>query len=157
MIYEQSGFKLTGNHLWLSKIGEMRIELSRPVPGRIKQIVVKHTPAHKWFVAVISETPDTPEPTTGTRAVGIDLNLENFSTDTEGTVFPHPHNVMKAAKRLRRAQRKLSRAADGSRNAGNSGSGLPGSTSRSRTGETTSCTSGADTTLTTTILSPWNT
>jgi putative transposase len=116
MIYEQSGFKLTGNHLWLSKIGEMRIELSRPVPGRIKQIVVKHTPAHKWFVAVISETPDTPEPTTGTRAVGIDLNLENFSTDTEGTVFPHPHNVMKAAKRLRRAQRKLSRAADGSRN-----------------------------------------
>jgi putative transposase len=99
MIYEQSGFKLTGNHLWLSKIGEMRIELSRPVPGRIKQIVVKHTPAHKWFVAVISETPDTPEPTTGTRAVGIDLNLENFSTDTEGTVFPHPHNVMKAADR----------------------------------------------------------
>jgi putative transposase len=116
MIYEQTGFKLTGNRLWLSKIGEMRIELSRPVPGRIKQIVIKHTPAHRWFVAIISETPDTPEPTTGTRSVGIDLNLENFSTDTDGTVFPHPHNVRKAAKRLRRAQRKLSRAADGSRN-----------------------------------------
>jgi len=84
MIYEQTGFKLTGNRLWLSKIGEMRIELSRPVPGRIKQIVIKHTPAHRWFVAIISETPDTPEPTTGTRSVGIDLNLENFSTDTDG-------------------------------------------------------------------------
>ncbi|MDD4615148.1 MAG: transposase, partial [Caldisericia bacterium] len=116
MIYEQTGFKLTSTRLWLSKIGEMRIELSRPVPGKIKQIVVKHTPAHKWFVAIISETPDTPEPTTGTRSVGIDLNLENFSTDTDGTVFPHPHNVQKAAKRLRRAQRKLSRAVDGSRN-----------------------------------------
>ena len=116
MIYEQSGFKLTGNRLWLSKIGELRIELSRPVPGRIKQIVVKHTPAHKWFVAIISETPDTPELTTGTRAVGIDLNLENFSTDTEGMIFSHPHNVRKAAKRLRCAQRKLSRAVDGSRN-----------------------------------------
>ncbi|MCK9277905.1 MAG: transposase, partial [Methanoculleus sp.] len=86
------------------------------MPGTIKQIVIKHTRAHRWFVAIISETPDTPEPTTGTRAVGIDLNLENFSTDTEGKVFPHPHNVRKAAKRLRRAQRRLSRAVDGSRN-----------------------------------------
>ncbi|HOI59226.1 MAG TPA: transposase, partial [Methanoculleus sp.] len=116
MIYEQTGFKLTGNRLRLSKIGEMRIELSRPVPGRIKQIVIKHTPAHKWFVAIISETPDTPELTTGTRAVGIDLNLENFSTDTDGKVFPHPHNVRMAAKRLRRAQRRLSQTVEGSRN-----------------------------------------
>ena len=116
MEYDSTGFRLTGNRLRLSKIGELRIELSRPVPGRIKQIVIKHTPAHKWFVAIISETPNTPEPTTGTRAVGIDLNLENFSTDTDGRVFPHPHNVRKAAQRLRRAQRKLSRAVDGSRN-----------------------------------------
>ncbi len=116
MIYEQTGFKLVGNRLWLSRIGEFQIELSRPVPGKIKQIVVKHTAAHKWFVAIISETPDTPELTTGTRSVGIDLNLENFSTDTDGTVFEHPHNVSKSAKRLRRAQKKFSRAVNGSRN-----------------------------------------
>jgi putative transposase len=116
MEYDSTGFRLTGNRLWLSKIGEIQIELSRPVPGRIKQVVIKHTPAHRWFVAVVSETPDTPEPTTGTRAVGIDLNLENFSTDTDGMVFPHPHNVRKAAKRLRRAQRGLSKKVNGSRN-----------------------------------------
>lgn len=116
MIYEQTGFKLTGNRLWLSKIGELRIELSRPVPGTIKQIVVKHNRTHKWFVSVISETPDTPEPTTSTSWVGIDLNLENFSTDTDGVVFEHPHNVQKAAKRLRRAQKKFSRTVLGSKN-----------------------------------------
>ena len=116
MEFDSTGFKLTGNRLWLSKIGELPIELSRPVPGRIKQIVIKHTPAHKWFVAIISETSDAPEPTAGTRAVGIDLNLENFSTDTDGVVFEHPHNVRKTAKRLRRAQKKLSRAVKGSRN-----------------------------------------
>lgn len=64
-------------------------------------------------MAIISETS---EPTTGTRAVGIDLNPENFSTDTDDTVFPHPHNVRKAAKRLRRAQRRLSKEVFGSRN-----------------------------------------
>jgi len=116
MEFDSTGFKLTGNRLRLSKIGEMPIELSRPVPGRIKQIVIKHTPAHKWFVAIISETPDTPEPTAGTRAVGIDLNLENFSTDTDGVIFEHPHNVRKSAKRLRRAQRRMSKKVLGSRN-----------------------------------------
>ncbi len=116
MIYEQSGFRLTGNQLWLSKIGEMRIELSRPIPGTIKQIVIKHNRTHKWFVSIISETPDTPELTPGTSWVGIDLNLENFSTDTDGVIFEHPHNVRKVAKRLRRAQWKLSKKVLGSRN-----------------------------------------
>ncbi|MDD2786433.1 MAG: hypothetical protein PHC67_00005, partial [Methanoculleus sp.] len=36
MEYDSTGFRLTGNRLRLSKIGELRIELSRPVPGRIK-------------------------------------------------------------------------------------------------------------------------
>jgi len=116
MIYEQSGFKLTGNRLWLSEIGEMPVELSQPVVGIIKQIVIKHTMTHHWFITVISETPEVPEPTTGESWVGIDLNLENFSTDTDGVVFPHPHNVRKSAKRLRRAQKKLSRKEQGSRN-----------------------------------------
>jgi len=116
MIYEQTGFKLTDTKLWLSKIGEMPIELSRPVPGRIKQIVVKHTRTHHWFVAIISETPDVPEPTTGESWVGIDLNLENYSTDTDGLVVSNPRNVRKSAKRLRRAQKKFSRTKKGSKN-----------------------------------------
>lgn len=116
MIYEQSGFNLTGTRLWLSKIGEMPVELSQPVVGTIKQIVIKHTRTHHWFITVISETPEMPELTTGDAWVGIDLNLENFSTDTDGVVFLHPHNVRKSAKRLRRAQKKLSRKEHGSRN-----------------------------------------
>jgi transposase len=78
-----------------------------PVVGTIKQIVIKHTRTHHRFLTVISETPELPEPTTGDAWVGFRLNLENFSTDTDGEVS-HPHNVRKSAKRLRRAQKKLS-------------------------------------------------
>lgn len=116
MVFEQTGFKVQGNTLWLSKIGSMRIEISRPIEGTIKQIIVKHNKTHKWFVSIISETPDTPEMTEGTRCVGIDLNVMNFSTDSDGKVFEHPHNVRKSAMRLRRAQKKLSRKVKGSIN-----------------------------------------
>lgn len=116
LIYEQTGYKIIGNKLTLSKIGEMPIVISRPVPGTIKQIVLKFTRMHQWFVSVISRTPDEPTVRDGERTVGIDMNLLNFSTDTDGKVFEHPHNVKKAARQLGRAQRKMSRKVKGSYN-----------------------------------------
>jgi putative transposase len=94
----------------------MPILITRPVPGVIKQVVLKFTRTHKWFVSVISRTPDEPIIREGMRTVGIDMNLVNFSTDTDGKVFEHPHNVKKAARQLGRAQRKMSRKIRGSHN-----------------------------------------
>jgi putative transposase len=116
MVYEQTGYKIVGNKLILSKIGEMRIVITRPVPGVIKQVVLKFTRTHKWFVSVISRTLDEPIIREGIRTIGIDMNLVNFSTDTDGKVFEHPHNVKKAARQLGRAQRKMSRKLRGSHN-----------------------------------------
>jgi putative transposase len=115
--YDQSGFKISGNKLTLSKIGEMPIMISRPIPGKIRQIILKFTRTHKWFVSVVSRTSDDPDQqTSSTRTVGIDMNLVNFSTDSDNKVFEHPHNVKKAGKQLGRAQRKMSRKVKGSHN-----------------------------------------
>lgn len=116
LIYEQTGYKITGNKLILSKIGEMPIIIARPVPGVIKQVVLKFTRTHKWFVSVISRTPDEPTEREGVRTVGIDMNLANFSTDTDGKIFDHPHNVKRSARQLGRAQRKMSKRVKGSHN-----------------------------------------
>lgn len=116
LVYEQTGYKISGNKLTLSKIGEMPIVISRPVPGEIRQIILKFTRTHKWFVSVISKTSDDPEQRSNERTVGIDMNLVNFSTDSDGKVFEHPHNVKKAGKQLGRAQRKMSRKVKGSHN-----------------------------------------
>jgi putative transposase len=114
--YEQTGYKIVGNKLTLSKIGDIRIVITRPVYGVIKQIILKFTRTHQWFVSVISrDEVETPE-AIGLRTVGIDMNLVNFSTDSDNKVFDHPHNVRKAAKQLGRAQRKLSKKVKGSRN-----------------------------------------
>ena len=116
LVYEQTGFKFVGSTLVLSKIGEMPINITRSVPGVIKQIILKFTRTHRWFVSVISRTDEKPGHRDGERTVGIDMNLVNFSTDTDGNVFDHPHNVRKAAKHLGRAQRKMSRKVKGGRN-----------------------------------------
>jgi len=57
-----------------------------------------------------------PKRTVGKKAVGIDLNVRNFSTDSDGLVIENPKNVKKAEKRLAKQQQKLSRKKKGSHN-----------------------------------------
>jgi putative transposase len=127
MIFEQTGFKIEGDMLRLSKIGAIPIVVSRSIEAPIKQIIIKHNKTHNWFAVVVSRTNEiddwfafrrtyqkSAKPTF--KAVGIDLNVSNFSTDSDGLVIEHPKNVKKAEKRLRRQQRKLSRNKKGSQN-----------------------------------------
>lgn len=116
LIYEQTGFKFTSSKISLSKIGEIPIIISRPIPGKISQVILKFTRTHKWFVSVISKTDDEPVKCEDAQIVGIDMNLVNFSTDSEGYVVDHPHNLRRSLKQLGRAQRKMSRKVKGSHN-----------------------------------------
>ncbi|NJD77713.1 MAG: IS200/IS605 family element transposase accessory protein TnpB [Candidatus Methanoperedens sp.] len=125
MIFEQTGFKIDEDILKLSKIGAIPIVLSRPIKGEIKQIIIKHNKTNDWFASVVSETTAINDwfafrrtylLPKQVRAVGIDLNVSNFSTDSDGLVIEHPKNVKKAEKRLKRQQRKLSRKVKGSHN-----------------------------------------
>lgn len=116
MIYEQTGFKIDGNYLRLSRIGAIPIIISRPIEGTIKQIIIKYNKTHNWFASVVSDNGMEPENTSGTKVVGIDLKVSNFSTDIDGLVVDHPKNVKKAEKKLKSQQRKLSRKIRGSHN-----------------------------------------
>jgi putative transposase len=115
MIYEQSGFKIEGKTLTLSKVGSIYLNASKPVKGIIKQVIVKHTRTGKWFACLVCAASGV-EPSTSRKAIGIDLNVSNFSTDSDGLVVDHPHNVRKASRMLARQQRRLSRKKKGSHN-----------------------------------------
>jgi putative transposase len=108
MIFEQTGFKIDGDTLVLSKIGFISMRVSEPILGTVKQVIIKHNKTHKWFVCVICEDSIEPLRSTGRKAVGIDLNVSNFCTDSDGLVIEHPRNVKKAEKRLAKQQQKLS-------------------------------------------------
>src|SRR5208283_5142962 len=53
MIFEQTGFKIDGDTLVLSKIGRISMNVSQPIQGVIKQVIVKHNKTSKWFACLV--------------------------------------------------------------------------------------------------------
>jgi len=114
-VYNQTGFKINGNKLHLSKIGDIPIKMHRQINGNIKQVIIKHSEANKWF-AVFSVETEPERLDLINKAIGIDLNINNYLTDSEGNKIEHPHILLKIEKRLAREQRKLAKKKKGSKN-----------------------------------------
>jgi putative transposase len=112
--YPQLGFRLDGDSLHLSKIGSVRLRLSRSVEGRIKTCTIKRE-ADGWYVIVAVEEDRSPYyPRTG-RSVGVDVGIENLATLSTGETVENPRHLAKAEARLKTAQRKVSRRKRASR------------------------------------------
>ncbi len=110
-----SGVKIDGRRLKVFGIGRVHIRWHRPIEGKIKTVRVCRT-AGKWYVCFSCEVPDPlPLPETG-QQIGIDLNVENLLTDSQGKRVESPKHYCKAQSDLRLAQRSLQRKQKGSKN-----------------------------------------
>jgi putative transposase len=107
MIFEQTGFKIDGDTLVLSKIGRISMRVSQPIVGTVKQVIVKCNRTHKWFACLVCEDSVEPLKSIGRKVVGIDLNVSNFCMDSDGLIVEHPRNVKKASRQLAKQQQKL--------------------------------------------------
>lgn len=112
--YPQYGFKLDGDRLHLSKIGDVRIVLHRPVNGTIKTLTIRRSSTRKWYASFSVEDDPSPTPQKET-AVGIDVGLESFVTLSNGEKIENPRFFRTDEKALAKAQRKLSKAGKGTR------------------------------------------
>jgi len=103
--YPQTGFKLHGR-LSLSKIGNVKIKLHRPVQGVIKTLTIKRERGfwYACFSCIVQPKPLPPKD----QAVGIDVGLNSFAVLSDGTEIENPRWFKKMHKRLRRAQRRVS-------------------------------------------------
>jgi putative transposase len=115
--YPQSGFQL-GKKLTLSKIGDVRIKLHRPIEGTIKTLTI-HRQADGWFACFSCEVESHPRAgsllsSTG-ESVGVDVGLENFATTSDGEFFPSIKHLRQAEKKVKRLQRVVSRRKKSSR------------------------------------------
>lgn len=110
--YPQLGFSIQGSKLSLSKIGNVKIKLHRPVEGKIKILTVKRK-AGKWYACFSVEREATPLPAR-VESIGIDVGLSAFATLSDGIEVPNPRYYWGAQKQLRRAQRKVARRKKGS-------------------------------------------
>lgn len=101
-----------GNKLRVSKIGKVRIKVSRPVEGKIKTLTIKRE-AGRWFAVFVCEVTPLPLPF-NPNAIGIDVGLAHFATLNTGEVIDNPRHYRGAERKLRVAQRRLSRRQKGS-------------------------------------------
>ncbi len=111
--YKQAGFgwKIKDQHLELSKIGSIKIKLHRPIIGTLKTCTITKQ-ANKWFVCFSVEY--VPEPLRkNSKAVGIDVGIENFATLSTKEKVENPRFFKTDEKALAKTQRKLSKQTKG--------------------------------------------
>jgi putative transposase len=115
--YPQSGFGIDGNKLKVSRIGRIPVVLHREMEGRIKTLTIKRVPSGEWFAILSCEVPtEVREHPNREKEIGIDVGISSFATLSDGTMVENPRFLIKAEKRLKRAQRRLSRKKKGSKN-----------------------------------------
>jgi len=113
--YPQSGFKLEGSRLILSKIGSIRIFKHREIEGRIKTCTIKKDGTGAWYAIFVAETKthDKVEPQI---AIGVDLGISHAVVTSDDQYFDYPRYYVQAEKQNRSAEKSLHRKVKGSQN-----------------------------------------
>lgn len=111
--FPQSGFRLDGNNLFLSKIGKVQIHLSQKMIGKVKTCTIKRE-VSGWFVIFTVETPNILLEKTH-KSIGIDAGIENFMTLSNGEQIENFKYYEQSQKELRRKQRSVARKVKGSK------------------------------------------
>ena len=113
--YTQSGFKLDSKVLSLSKIGNIKIKLHRPIEGKIKTCTIRRMPTGKWFACLSVEIKDATSPHwKDGSVVGIDVGLASFATLSNGEKIDNPRFFKKDERALAKAQSKRDKLPKGS-------------------------------------------
>jgi transposase, IS605 OrfB family, central region len=105
--YVQSGFKIDGKKLRLSKIGDIKIIQHREIEGKIKTCTIRRD-GKQWYATFSVEIENNVVPVEPETFVGIDVGLKSLITLSDGTQLNPPKYYREAERRLKRENRALS-------------------------------------------------
>jgi len=101
--FPQHGFKIIENKkLYLSKIGDIKIVLHRPIEGIIKTCTIKRSYTNKWYVSFVCKCESIPLQKNN-NVVNIDIGLNSFAP-----ILNIDHNI--EPKVFRQDQKALDKA-----------------------------------------------
>jgi len=106
------GCKLEGNQLSVSKVGNIKVRLSRKLPAdaAVKTCSIKRT-VNGWFATLTFESLSVPLPVS-TKKIGVDVGITQFAALSNGKFISNPRFYQNAQAELRRAQRRVARRAN---------------------------------------------
>jgi putative transposase len=107
---------IENRRLALPGIGHLKVKWHRGLPtAGSRRILTVRRHADRWYACIVLALP-VPlhrKPATGP-AVGVDLGIQNFAALSTGELIPGPRAFRTSSKRLRTAQRRVSRRVQGS-------------------------------------------
>ncbi|AXH00975.1 transposase (plasmid) [Deinococcus wulumuqiensis] len=107
------GKVLDTGRIYLPNIGNVRMKMHRPMEGKPKTLTIKKE-GNEWYAVYVCDAPTRPLPDTGS-AVGLDLGTAHFLITSDGEFVDNPRFLQSTLKKLRVAQRSLSRKKRGSK------------------------------------------
>ena len=111
----QNSFRLKDKEVFIAKSKDaLNVNWSRDLPSSPSSAVISRTPTGKYYISFICEY--TPEQTSGTGQIGIDLGLKDFLASSDGSKVSNPKHTKRYARQLRRVQQSLARKKKGSSN-----------------------------------------
>jgi putative transposase len=109
---------IKGNRITLSKIGDVKIILHRPIPDGFKiktATIVKNADGYYVVMTLQDESVPTISPDFNSgKVVGIDMGLKDFLITSEAETVPIPQFARKASKRSKQLNKAISRRKKGS-------------------------------------------
>ncbi|WP_207125800.1 RNA-guided endonuclease InsQ/TnpB family protein [Actinocatenispora comari] len=106
---------LDDGRLRLPKIGDLSVRWSRTLPSDPSSVAIIRDAAGRYFASFVVQATDEALPPVECE-VGIDLGLTHFAVLSDGTKVAAPRFLRRAARKLRKLQKSLSRKAKGSNN-----------------------------------------
>ena len=113
-VNQGDNIRIVDKYLKLPKLGYVKIKQSMEV-GKINNVTIERTPSGKYF-AVLNVDFEPELKTNKGGAIGIDVGIKEFYSDSNGNVVHNPKYFEKAMHKLVREQRRLSRKQKGSNN-----------------------------------------
>lgn len=117
-IRHPQGVRVQDGRVKCPKIGWIRIRQSQDVIGKIKLATFKRDARNHWYVSIVTEfeSPDAVIVARPDRVIGVDLGLTDFIVTSEGERVSAPKHLRRAERKLRKANKALSRTKKGSKN-----------------------------------------
>lgn len=101
-------FQINGNNIYLPKLGWFSFRQSREIVGAPKNVTVSYYCGH-WYVSIQTEQEVDRPSHTKSNMVGIDMGVARFATCSDGRVIKAKNHFKRLSRKLRIAQRSLSR------------------------------------------------
>ena len=117
--FTKSAFKFKNQEIYLAKSSEpLPIKWSRQIPKGCEpsSVTLSLHPSGRWHISIRFDAPTIQPLPVSENAVGIDLGITSLIATSNGDKIANPKHFKKHRKRLKTAQKNLSRKQKGSKN-----------------------------------------